>query len=79
MATELFLYNSPAPEYFDILKKNLSANKLENAEAISPILLQDILWQGGKIGFSEAASYDGESLNRRSCGTIIRVRSGATV
>ena len=29
----------PVPEYFDILKKNLSANKLENTEAINLILL----------------------------------------
>jgi len=66
----------PASEYFDILKKNLSANKLENTEAINLVLLQDILWQVGKIDFSKAASYDGESLNRWSCGTIIRIGGG---
>jgi len=46
----------PVPEHFDILKKNLSAHKLENAEAINLVLLQDILWQVGKIDFNKAAS-----------------------
>jgi len=38
----------PVPEYFDISEKNLSANKLENTEAINLVPLQDILWQVGK-------------------------------
>jgi len=66
----------PVPEYFDILKENLSASKLENTEAINLVLLQDILWQVGKIDFSKAVSYDSESFNRWSCGTIIRTRGG---
>lgn len=43
----------PVPEYFDILKKNLSANKLENAEAFQLAVSDRV----GTIDFYQKGSY----------------------